>query len=233
MVNSLNINLCLIDHHKSALFLNKYPWATVKINGNIEQTCATELLFYRLKDKIDNSLINNISNYVEKVKRYDTFLWDKYNDNDAVNLEILFDSIGGQGYYELLSKYKYDIYKMFEDNKWMMNCFIRKKEEFIETKLNEKIFTKNLHVLNNTYSAGIVYASRYISLLGYELINLYDDLDVIVIIDGNKMSFRTNKDYVDCQLIAKNYNNGGGHKKASGTSIPSKEQYNYFNKILK
>ena len=67
---------------------------------------------------------------------------------------------------------------------------------------------------------GLVYAERYRSELGNYLIEKYDDLDYIILINiSQRISYR-GKDRVDLSIISKKYG-GGGHKNAAGSPLPS------------
>jgi oligoribonuclease NrnB/cAMP/cGMP phosphodiesterase (DHH superfamily) len=87
-------NLCehftLIDHHETAIYLNKYWWCNVQIEDGIEKVSGTSLFYNYLKE---NDLIvyeKDVSKFVEKVKRYDTWSWKtKYDDIEAKQLNDL------------------------------------------------------------------------------------------------------------------------------------------------
>lgn len=67
---------------------------------------------------------------------------------------------------------------------------------------------------------GVVFADKYISELGNELCKLNRELDYIAIVNMStrSVSYRTIKDDVDMDMIAKKYG-GGGHPKAAGSKF--------------
>ena len=96
----------VFDHHKSVLEgnFNKYPFETIRISDE-KGLCSGTSLFYEYL--ISNNLIasNNkaIQDFSELTRKYDTWEWKtKYDDEIAHELSLLFDSVGSDGYIELM-----------------------------------------------------------------------------------------------------------------------------------
>src|SRR5699024_5700241 len=85
-----NRNIQLIDHHETALGLNKYDWAMVKVEESEGKLASgTSLFNAHLRDEYFNpqlisaGIINpnadteNLDDFSEQVRLYDTWEWDK------------------------------------------------------------------------------------------------------------------------------------------------------------
>lgn len=211
------INIILLDHHKTALWLNKYDWAIVSEtmeleNGEIEKTSGTELLYNYLCNKFKINLCS-LKDFVTQVKRYDTWLWkDKYNDIIPKQLNNLFYILGSDRFSRLLldcPKVDYFI----DSNKLLLELEQDKIQRYIEGK-NKNIVQNEI----NGYKVGIIFAEQYISELGNKLSEMNPEYDLIAIIGSNTVSYRTTREDIDCSKFASIYG-GGGHPKASGSKI--------------
>ncbi|MDQ0268436.1 DHH family phosphoesterase [Cytobacillus purgationiresistens] len=216
----------LIDHHKSALHFNGYEWGKVQVNySDGRQTSATSLLYEHL---VENQLMipsPTLEQFIELVRQYDTWEWDKLNNIKAKQLNDLFfmfsiDEFEGKIIQRVQQDTDFDFDEFeqkllqMEDNK-IERYIKRKKRELIQANIGD-------------YCAGVVHAESYHSELGNELGKEYPHLDYIVILNmgGRKMSFRTIHDHVDVSEIAGQFG-GGGHAKASGCSM-GKEAFQLF-----
>lgn len=91
LLDQIKEKVVLLDHHISAIHLNKYEWANVIIENDKGKTCGTSLVydFLQKEKKCDNE---SISIFVELVRRFDTWEWDTiYNDVSAKNLNDIYD----------------------------------------------------------------------------------------------------------------------------------------------
>ena len=216
----------LLDHHKTALSLNKYKWARVEIEGNLELTSGTELLL------LDTwcTHIKSLNDWVENIKRWDTWLWStKYNDILPKQLNDLYYLLGREVFVkEALncinnSKYVKDFISKY---KQILDINQRQIEEYIQSK-NKSI----IKIDTSNYKIGVVFADKHHSELGNELSKLNKDCDYIMIINGNLVSLRTIKDNVDCGKIAEAHN-GGGHQKAAGFTIDESKILEFIKNTL-
>ena len=219
----------LLDHHPSALGLNKYWWCQVK-DSSKEIVSGTSMLYQNLLDsdyiqRTDlwkHGKIEDLKKYVDRVTNYDTWNWTKIGDSEAKNLNDLFYIYGREKFIEEM------IYRLGEELSFYFtdtdNLILKieedKKKIYIDNK-NKSLIKKGLMLPNNElHNVGLVFAEQYISELGNQLALLNTDLDFIIIINlGNQtVSYRGIKDNINLGQIAESFG-GGGHVKASGSQI--------------
>ncbi|ENY8365389.1 TPA: DHH family phosphoesterase [Clostridioides difficile] len=219
----------LLDHHPTALFLNNYDWANVEIECNKGKTCGTQMLFNYLQRCYDDTSESTLKYFIELVRRYDTWEWkDKYNDLDAKYLNDLMYIMGIEDFImDMLTKIDSDEMCLF-DKLSLKLLEIKQKEidRYVEKK-DENIMVKEIL----GYNAGIVFAENHISELGNKLSELHPELDFIVIINREIISYRTIKDNINLSEIAKVFG-GGGNPKASGSQIDESCIDNYIKDIF-
>jgi len=230
--------IILLDHHKTAEFLNKYDWCNVVENINGEKTCGTSLLYYYLMEKgfLQNSRAwkwdecSNLYSFVESVRKYDTYLWKTvYNEiepkmwNDLLYImgrdnfiEKIMDIVGFQHEFDFT---EFDL-KLLEYKQREIDSYIDSKDK--------DIIVKEIQ----GYKAGVVFAERYVSELGNKLSELHPELDFIAMINpSHSVSYRTVKKEVDLGLIAKVYL-GGGHPQASGSPVDEEMRNKIINLLF-
>ena len=242
-VDSLNLqNLTLLDHHSTAMYLNKHPlWAKVEVVRNGIPMSGTHL-FYELLNahKLFDGMWGEkaLEIFVEKIRRYDTWEWkDKYFDTTASDLNNLFWLYGREKFvntyvnrFNSLQQFSThrDVWvEMFSDtDKLVLDMNREEKKAYFIRKEKEMIVSTY-----NGYKVGIVYADRFISELGNHLSEMYSNLDYVALIDIGKckVSLRTIHDDIHLgEEIAKKFG-GGGHSKASGFSFhPDLKELSYF-----
>lgn len=237
MINSVNNNsksvkFLLFDHHQTALFLNKYDWAIVKIEDENGKVCGTSLFY----DYIINSLIpdnyvigTQLDDFVEKVRRYDTWEWyTKYNDSVAKELNDLFYLIGKDRFIEAFSNPSENSVKwILRDYSMIIELNKEKIDKYIKKK-NNQIIEKEI----NGLKVGVVFAEQYISELGNRLSEMNPQYDLIAIISDGTISYRTVKEGVDCGKLAELFG-GGGHIKASGSRIREVDKMAYLDLLFR
>ncbi|MEH7495033.1 DHH family phosphoesterase [Neobacillus niacini] len=216
----------LIDHHKTALHYNDYPWGHVVVEDEEGKlTSATSLLYHYL---LSNQLLEEsaaISQFVELVRQYDTWEWEKNNNQDAQRLNALFFLVSIDEFEEkMINRLRTSEHFHFDEfEKKILDMEEDKIDRYIRRKRRELVQTE----LNGLF-AGVVYAESYHSELGNELGKEYPHLDYIAILNigGKRMGFRTIHDHIDVSEVAGQYG-GGGHAKASGCSL-TEEAYKSF-----
>ncbi len=226
----------VFDHHKSALEgnFNKYPFTTIRIS-NEKGLCSGTSLFYEYL--ISNNLIDPrdkaIQDFSELTRKYDTWEWKtKYNDETPHELTLLFDSVGCEGYIELmyqkLSQRKNESFSFSE----LEIMLIKNKINQVQEKLSnyaKKIFYKTVLGLK----AGIVFIdyeyrndlAEYFRQNGFDM-----DFAMLIALDYGTISYRNIKDNVNVRLIAEALG-GKGHDKAASSPI-SEEQKQELIKVL-
>ncbi|MDM5335242.1 oligoribonuclease [Ureibacillus composti] len=219
-------NVQLIDHHKTASHLNDFEWGTVLVEDEEGKLTSATSLFYQFL--VANELLaptEALSEFVELVRQYDTWEWEKNENQAAHSLNSLFYLVSIDEFEEKMierlqandhfdfDEFEKKLLSMEEDK--IERYIRRKKREIVQAKVGE-------------YIAGVVYAESYHSELGNELGKEHPHLDYIAILNmgGKRISLRTIHDHVDVSEIAGSYG-GGGHQKASGC-ILSDEAYKQF-----
>lgn len=218
--------VCLIDHHKTAFHLNDFSWASVKVESEDGKLTSATSLFYEYLTKHQKMKSTPVlDEFVELVRQYDTWEWDINDNQKAKRLNDLFYLLSIDEFEDKIVKrlqeqehFEFDefeqkLLKMEEDK--IERYIRRKKRELIQTFIEE-------------YCVGIVHAESYHSELGNELGKEHPHIDYIAILNmgGKKISYRTIHEHVDVSKIAEQYG-GGGHAKASGSSM-SKQAYLQF-----
>ncbi|WP_409298473.1 DHH family phosphoesterase [Peribacillus sp. SCS-26] len=207
----------LIDHHKSADHLNRHSWASVKVEDDGKPASATSLFYNHLTASGALRGSQAAEEFVELVRLYDTWEWDRLSVQDAKRLNDLFfmypieefaenmlSRLAGTAPFEFSELEK----KLLEIEENKIDRYIRrKKREVYQIYIGEEC-------------AGIVHAENYHSELGNELMKEFSHLDyiAIVMVGGKRISLRTIHDHVDVSEVAGRYQ-GGGHQKASGCSL--------------
>lgn len=208
----------LLDHHKTALDLNKYWWCRVKeFNGEAFKTSGTELFYEWLivNDKLPPT--PQLHSFVALVTNYDTWRWTTLGEDGEICKQVN-DLLYLYGRDKFITWAKSQLHdgvfpRLYEKDKLVLRLKQREIDGYIESKNKSMIKTTI-----QGYVAGVVFADRYQSELGNELCKLNDDIDFVAIVNIDKsISYRTVKD-VDVSNIAAEYG-GGGHPKASGSGV--------------
>lgn len=235
-INKNQVNILLLDHHETALWLNKYSWAMVKtednINNNIEKTCGTRMVFdYAIpfsKSHLSsfqsihetNKKIYLLEHFVEIVRKYDTWLWNtKYNDEIPKKYNDLLYILGRNKFYgNIRNKIEYG-----KDMKMHLskqdNLLLELEEEKIKRYVDKKE-KSIIKVSEFSHKFGVIFCENYVSQVGNTLSERNPDLDFIMMInlDDMKVNLRTTRKDVKVNDFAKQFG-GGGHPRAAGFTL--------------
>ncbi|MFJ7888566.1 DHH family phosphoesterase [Lysinibacillus xylanilyticus] len=219
-------NVQLLDHHKTAFYLNEYEWGKVLTedeNGYL--TSATSLFYQYLVTHGFLEQTNAITEFVELVRQYDTWEWEKNDNQQARRLNTLFFLVSIEEFEEkMLERLKTSEHFYFDEfEKKILTMEEEKIERYIRRKKRELVQTAI-----GEYFTGVVYAESYHSELGNELGKENVHLDFIAILNmgGKRISFRTIHDHIDVSAIAAEFG-GGGHQKAAGCSLTDEAYERY------
>ena len=231
--SDLKYKFKVFDHHKGALdqISNHYEFVTIRIE-NTKGLCSGTSLFYEYL--VDNKyLIPNLTldRMVELTRKYDTWEWKETNELEARDLTWLFYACGIDEYLTIVS------------NKLVNDCFVLDDSDY--AKINKwknefdlkikKIVDEMMFIEVEGYKAGIVktiYEYRN-DVAEYIRENKYDiDFLALVFIDNESVSYRSIKDDVDVNEIAKKYG-GKGHVKAASSPITEEEKNNIIEYFMK
>jgi uncharacterized protein len=226
LIESINehtdIRIVLIDHHATALWLNKYPWATVKVEHEPGKLASGTTLFLEyLKTEWAMKKSTRLEVFAEMVRKYDTWEWENvYKDIQPKRLNDLFYIYGGKRFMQHISLYlKRILSGIFNEEE---NLVLELERERIDAYIKQK--RRGLVMVHRPidgYNLAIVHADKYHSEIGHVFAKENEEIDIVAIVDMNqqKVSFRTIKDSVDVGAFARKYYNGGGHAAASGGTI--------------
>ncbi|MDE5412726.1 DHH family phosphoesterase [Alkalihalobacterium chitinilyticum] len=208
----------LIDHHKTALHFNDYEWGSVKVEYDDGRLTAATSLFYEYlvaNGQLESSPV--VEEFVELVRLYDTWEWEKNNNETAKRLNDLFFMISIEDFEERMAG------RLQESDSFSFDEFETKILDMEENKIERYVRRKRREMVQtfiDSKCVGIVHAENYHSELGNELGKENPHLDYIAIMNvgGKKISLRTIHDHIDVSEVAGQFG-GGGHAKASGCPL--------------
>lgn len=225
--------IIMFDHHKSALHYNVFEWAEVMIRlEDGTKTCATSLLYaYLIKE---NLLQSNafLDSFVEYVRLYDVWEWEKEKTPEAKWLNDLFYLIG-------IGKFDKKMHDKCNQNPNMPLSFNEIEKVLIELeqkkihKYIEARKRKTVQIQFEGLHLGVVFAESYASELGNELAKTFPHLDAIAIVNmiTRKVSLRSNKDHIDVSQVATKWG-GGGHEASAGFDLCEKTYANFVKDVF-
>lgn len=234
-LNNGGLNIYIVDHHKTALWLNDFDYATIiphDLDNNII-TCGTSLLYDLLRYDTNNEIVFNndyVLDFVNIVKSYDTYVWVRESNKRAndLNLLIKFTSDKNKFVSEIVNTLHNSTYVLGENdtnNSLKLSIY----EELISNEIyNAKKLINfiNININGSDYMFGYLYINNYYSEIGNALCHMFPGIAFIIMINANngKVSFRSTKDVIDLTTIVKPLG-GGGHKLAAGCVLPI-DKYN-------
>lgn len=216
----------LIDHHQSALHLNDYEWGYVTVEDEKGHLNSATSLFYEYLIKHEYLEPSDaVRDFVELVRQYDTWEWEKNDNQEALRLNSLFFLVSIDEFEEMM------VNRLSTSDRFYFDEFEERILDMEENKIERYIRRKRRELVQTPageYFAGVVYADSHTSELGNELGKEYPHLDYIAIINigGKRMGFRTIHDHVDVSQIAGHFG-GGGHAKASGCLLTDEAYQQY------
>lgn len=228
----LGLTVLLLDHHDTSKWISeKHPeWAHIDSKLNDRLTCATELYYMYLKenDFLEDHVLNSyyFASFVEQVRAYDTWDWDKTGNVEAKELNSLLYTFGPNKFMQMqvekiverLTVQNAVQYTFNETEKIFVDVENKKEQKYIESR-SKKMLVRSWNIEDKYYEVGVVFGDQYHSTLGNVLNKENSHLDFVVILDlnGGKGSLRTIHDHVHVGEVAKAISvGGGGHQKAAG-----------------
>ena len=234
-LNNVSDKVILLDHHKTALWLNEYPFALVQVEDeSVGKMCGAYLFYEYLKKnhkEFDDTPALKL--FIDYVRMYDTWEWKEKYDN--IIPKRLNDLMYIDGPNEFIDKMTYRL----GNNLFILDDTDLMKLQIEQTYINSYIAQKNETLMINDdlfpgYTVGITFADKDISELGNKLCELHPELDFVVLINMSTLtvSYRTVKDDLDLSDIAKGFG-GGGHPKASGSRFDASIVNDMLNNIFR
>lgn len=212
----------LLDHHKSAEWLNKYKWASVETEREGVLTSATSLLVDFLHLQGYDINLNEYS-FAENVRLYDTWDWTREGKQLPADINALLYLVGAERFSDHCLEALADDGNILTDEfKLVLDIDNDAKAAYLKSK--EKELVKHRFPVYSadgitSYEVGVVTVEKYHSELGNHLSTVNPELQFIMMWDvkSKKVSLRTTGD-TDLSIIAKVFG-GGGHKSAAGFPV--------------
>lgn len=240
--------MALIDHHPTAFWLNEYEWATVENVQDGVKTSATSMYADYLEKEHDLYRSPIINDYVELVRKYDT--WDWFNvgvvengkqvpEVRAKRLNNLLYMIGEDSFADMvISKFNQGHgvqgkkFELDKEQEYLLNAEQHRIEEYIKAKKEEMIIVP-LTFSGRTYQVSLFSAEQYNSELGNEICRTYEEVDFVAMsnVGRGSISFRASKPDVDVSVVAKLFG-GGGHAPAGGCDLNSETAPHFLMPLL-
>ncbi len=208
----------LLDHHKTSLPLNRHPWASVQVAyDDGRQTSASSLFYEYLVQHRLLQPMPTLAQFVELVRQYDTWEWEKHDNATAKRLNDLFFLLSLDEFEDRMTE------RVQREEPFAFTEFEEKLLALEEGKIERYVRRKKRELVQTFVSercVGVVHAESYHSELSHELGKTFPYLDYIAIVNvgGKKLSLRTIHDDVDVSSVAAAYG-GGGHAKAAGCPL--------------
>ncbi len=233
--SKLKNKIWLFDHHESAIKggFKKYDFTKIEIENSLGRTSGTSLFYEYLVEQKFLKPNKAIAKFVELTRRYDTWEWkNKYNDEEAHELSLLFDSLGIEGYLKImLTKLQNDDVFAFNDVEKML--IEKEKKQILNTcqNLASQIIYRSWHDLK----IGIVfinYAIRndFAEYLRQEKANI--DIIMEIAMEKKIISLRNVNPNVKVIHLAEALG-GKGHDYAAGAPISSQVKEKIIDLLLK
>jgi oligoribonuclease NrnB/cAMP/cGMP phosphodiesterase (DHH superfamily) len=220
-------NVQLLDHHPTALELNKYSWCRVMVEDlSGLKTSGTKMFYHWLgmngcfSDELENNKLLN--RFAELVRDYDTWRWAELGDEGIICKQVndLLYLYGREKFISwCVSKICCsDSFNLDDTDKLLFDIKQKEIDDYVEEK-DKQLFTSPMCGL----IVGFVFADKYFSELGNRLCKMHPEIDFVAMIDmDGTVSYRTIREDLDLgQRVAKQFG-GGGHPKAAGSQF-SKE----------
>lgn len=228
----------LLDHHPTALGLNKYPWCKVMVEDlNGVKTSGTKMFYHWLcmNGCLNEELETNeaLSRFAELVRNYDTWRWSELGEDGVICKQVndLMYLYGRDRFITwCISEIHDDVFpRLYSADELLLNTKQKEIDEYVEEK-NEQLFTSPMC----GRVCGFVFAEKYVSELGNRLCKMHPEIDYVAMIDmGSKtVSYRTVKDDIDLGKDVAQLFGGGGHPKAAGSEFSVDVQFKTIEKIF-
>ncbi|RAU96789.1 DHH family phosphoesterase [Paenibacillus sp. YN15] len=208
----------LFDHHATEKWLDrKYSWAFVQehINTFSKELSSGTYAFYRFVCCYGFAGIcerPQLSPFVEKVRRYDTWEWKTtYGDIHAKELNDLFYLIGRDRFIDrFMANPSVDF---TESERLLLDIESGRREAYMKRKLRE-VSVREIA----GRKVGVVFAEQYVSELGNRIVEERTDIDCVAMVNPSLSVSWRGIDRMDCGQFAQTFG-GGGHKNAAGSPV--------------
>lgn len=249
------VALVLLDHHQTAVGLNRFSWACVQpllLKGSYRDSILYETGAVSVHSS-GTSLVYDYMEYCgltrkfrnpELAKRF-VFMVAAYDTWDWVNV------FGGDKYFRILQTLfeQYGI-ELFESVFWkrisnsrrglnlysdtdslLLRIAENKKKYFLKEKVANRIRGGNTTLCGRTYSFAYCSINENIPDVFEYMMENYD-VDLHIVDYGSGLSFRTRRKDINLGQITKEFG-GGGHPGAGGVKIPLEQRVETLKRVMK
>lgn len=202
----------LINHHATALPLNRYAWANVTTEIGGVKTSGTSLFC----DYLRRVGCYTLDEFSEKVRSYDTWDWTLTGDQTAKDLNDLLYVVGRDAFVDRFTRDP-DV-DLYGEERWLLDI----ERGRIDAYKRAKLATVTVYEIGGR-RVGVVFADRYQSETGNYIAEECTNIDLVAMIDlARGVSYRSKGD-VDVAEFAKLFG-GGGHKNAAGSQVSDEQR---------
>ena len=211
----------LLDHHPTALGLNKYSWCNVMV----EDLNGVTKMFYHwlvvngcLNEELETN--ETLSRFAELVRNYDTWRWSELGEEGVICKQVndLMCLYGRDKFITwCISEIHDEVFpRLYAKDEVVLKIKQDEIDRYIEEK-NKTMFTSPMC----GKVCGFVFADRFVSELGNRLCKMHPEIDFVAMIDidGCTVSYRTVKEDIDLGKDVASLFGGGGHPKAAGSEF--------------
>lgn len=207
------LNLLLFDHHKTALPLKEYPWATVDTTR-----CGAMLFWFWLYAYHGRYIAARAASYERLVwhaNDYDTWKHESPRSKDINKLLYIY----GRDRFIRRFLENPETEPLQLEELLMLQLEQEKEDRYIQNIIDSGI-SPRWDAEGRPYA--LVFAEQYSSQVGHQILERFPTaIDYVVIVNflHGTVGLRSRKDGVDVSEIAKRYG-GGGHPGAAGFPLP-------------
>jgi oligoribonuclease NrnB/cAMP/cGMP phosphodiesterase (DHH superfamily) len=202
-------DIVLLDHHRTAIPLAKYPWCEIEVANN---RSGARMLYDRLRS--EGYLLYAWKEFVELIDDRDR--WVNFFSQSA-DLALLFEIYGQEGFIDRFTRNSVVSFSATES--LLLNIENTKRKSYIGKKKKEvEIFVTTVE--GRSIRIGFVQAGMHQSALGDSICeDPALDVEAVVIVGEKSISLRgKQRSSVDLSKVAV-MNGGGGHYSAAGIPL--------------
>jgi len=211
-----DLNLVLLDHHKTRSWASKYPWATIDISN-----CGTQLVY----DTCNPVVQMRYKEFVQAVAAWDLWILDSPQRQRGENLNNLLGFIGRDAFVDAFVKDpSADELPTFKE---ITKFLVARRDRYVRQVIKEQLESSDARLdgFGNVFK--IIFATDFISEIGHAVLDHpeAEDLKYVCVVNPvtNTCSLRSRDGETDIGKIAAMCD-GGGHHSAAGFPVPFKEQ---------
>lgn len=235
----------LLDHHVTAMDLNRFDWAVVRpevLEGSrfekmgLAHSSGTSLLYNYLEDMGLDEAFPDAGKAEELsflVAGYDTWDWVKVfmGDLKFYNMQTLFEQYGITEFERVFAEKLINKQPFIGETEELLLRVARNKKQAYLDAIESLVKTGHVEMDGRTYNFTYVQSDLYTGDVYVQLRNLHPESDFYLLDYGKGVSLRTDKD-INLGALA-NQLGGGGHPGAAGIRIGTKLRLRILREIFR